>query len=68
VGLPPVAWQMLCRIRHGASLLADGASIIDAALASGLSDQCHFAHRFWQLMGMTPGQDQVAFFGSKGRQ
>lgn len=67
VGLPPVAWQMLCRIRHGASLLAGGASITDAALASGFYDQSHFAHRFRQLMGMTPGQYQVAFSGSKDR-
>lgn len=67
VGLPPVAWQMLCRIRHGASLLAGGASITDAALASGFYDQSHFAHRFRQLMGMTPGQYQAAFSGSKDR-
>jgi len=68
VGLPPVAWQLLCRIRHGASLLAEGASSTDAALASGFYDQSHFAHRFKQLMGMTPGQYQVAFSDNRDRQ
>jgi hypothetical protein len=68
VGLPPVAWQLLCRIRHGASLLAEGASSTDAALASGFYDQSHFAHRFKQLMGMTPGQYQVAFSDNGDRQ
>lgn len=55
MGLPPHRWQMQRRIETVKSLLeTDGMSVIDAALATGFSDQSHLTRAFRRFEGTTP--------------
>ncbi len=63
MGLPPYAWHMVSCIQQGADMLARGVPIAEVALRCGFFDQSHFAHRFRQIMGLTPGQYARAFAG-----
>jgi len=55
-GLGPHAFHTQLRIDCAKGLLLSGASIADAALESGFSDQSHFTNTFRRLVGATPGQ------------
>ena len=56
VGVPPHAYQVHLRVDHARRLLASGAGISDAALATGFVDQSHFHRHFRRLHGLTPAQ------------
>lgn len=56
VGLPPHAYLQCVRMRAARTLLDDGASLADVALAVGYADQSHFTNRFKLHHGVTPGQ------------
>ncbi len=54
-GLPPHAWHIQQRVRRARVLLSGGATVADAAYATGFADQAHFTRVFKRLRGMTPG-------------
>jgi AraC-like DNA-binding protein len=59
VGVTPHAYVTVRRVARGKTLLAQGVSVADAALAVGFFDQSHFANRFRQTYGMTPRTFQL---------
>ncbi|MGE4293350.1 MAG: helix-turn-helix domain-containing protein [Desulfovibrio sp.] len=56
LGLPPHAWQIQQRVQRAQHLLAAGEPIVEAALATGFTDQSHFSKIFKQIVGATPNQ------------
>ncbi|MEO0488215.1 MAG: AraC family transcriptional regulator [Cyanobacteria bacterium P01_A01_bin.123] len=56
MGLPPHAYLNHVRVHEAKRLLAAGSSIIDAALATGFTDQSHLHRHFKKMLGITPGQ------------
>lgn len=63
-GLPPHLWQTHARLRLAKRLLREGASLTEAALASGFCDQSHMNRHFARLVGLTPAQYARAFRAS----
>jgi AraC-like DNA-binding protein len=59
-GLPPFAWLQQHRVGRAQALIANGASLLDAALTSGFSDQSHLTRAFGRYRGFTPGAWQRA--------
>jgi AraC-like DNA-binding protein len=55
VGLPPHAYQTRLRLNHAKSLLAQAATIGEAALNAGFFDQSHFTNHFRKVFGYPPG-------------
>ena len=55
VGLPPHAFQVQCRIEQAQRYLERGLTVVEAALASGFSDQSHLHRHFIRSTGITPG-------------
>jgi PAS domain S-box-containing protein len=56
-GMSAMQYVMKLRVHLACEKLrADGASIVDAALASGFYDQSSFTRHFRRHMGMTPGR------------
>lgn len=56
VGLPPHAYLLQIRVLRAKELIAQGRSIVDAALATGFSHQSHLNRHFKRMLGLTPGQ------------
>ena len=54
-GLPPHAYQTRLRLNRAKALLAQGATIGEAAVNSGFFDQSHFTNHFRKVFGYTPG-------------
>ena len=59
-GLPPFAWLQQHRLSHAQAQIAGGATLLNAALASGFSDQSHLTRAFARYRGFTPGSWQRA--------
>lgn len=55
VGLPPHAYQTRLRLNHAKALLAQAATIGEAALKAGFFDQSHFTNHFRKVFGYPPG-------------
>jgi AraC-like DNA-binding protein len=55
-GLPPHALQIAHRVRTARRLLEAGATIADAAAATGFADQSHLHRHFQRSLGVTPGE------------
>ena len=55
LGLPPHAYQIRLRLNHAKALLAQAATIGEAALKSGFFDQSHFTNHFRKVFGYPPG-------------
>ena len=54
-GLTPHDYLLQCRVRRAQELLANtDLPLSEIALASGFSDQSHFARRFRERLGVTP--------------
>ncbi len=58
-GITPHDYLINRRIQYGQNLLRQGSNIIDAAMASGFSDQAHFQRTFKKLLSATPKQYQA---------
>jgi AraC-like DNA-binding protein len=56
VGVPLRPYVLWLRLQCGASELARGSSVADAAFAAGFSDAAHFTRTFRRMMGATPRQ------------
>ena len=54
-GLPPHTYFNHMRLRRAKRLLFDGASIADAAAATGFADQSHLNRHFKAMWGVSPG-------------
>jgi len=54
VGLTPGEYSRCARMHAAKRLLRDGASLADAAQASGFADQAHFSRWFRRIFGVTP--------------
>lgn len=55
VGLPPHAYQTRLRLNHAKALLAQAATIGEAAVSAGFCDQSHFTNHFRRVFGYPPG-------------
>jgi AraC-like DNA-binding protein len=55
VGLPPHAYQTRLRLNHAKSMLAQAATIGEAAVSAGFYDQSHFTNHFRKVFGYPPG-------------
>jgi AraC-like DNA-binding protein len=60
-GLPPHALQIAHRVRTARRLLEAGATIVDAAAATGFADQSHLHRQFQPSLGLTPGEYRHRF-------
>jgi AraC-like DNA-binding protein len=56
VGVPLRPYVLWLRLQCGASELAHGKSVADAAHAAGFSDAAHFTRTFRRMIGATPRQ------------
>ena len=56
VGVPLRPYVLWLRLQCGASELARGQSVADAAHAAGFSDAAHFTRTFRRMIGTTPRQ------------
>jgi AraC-like DNA-binding protein len=54
--MSPLQYVMKLRVHQACDKLREGASIVDAALASGFYDQSSFTRHFRRHMGLTPGR------------
>lgn len=57
-GLTPTALMLQTRVDHAKRLVRSGASLADAALDSGFSDQAHLTREMKKRWGVTPGKLQ----------
>jgi AraC-like DNA-binding protein len=57
-GLPPHAYLTHVRVERAKTLLSQGWTIADVALAVGFTDQSHLTRRFKRIVGVSPGQYQ----------
>ena len=55
-GLTPHAYRVQRRIDAARALIAGGAGLADAAVASGFADQSHFTRAFVRRYGLSPGR------------
>ena len=55
IGLTPHAYLLQLRLEKAKELLRQGQSIVDAAFATGFSDQSHLTRHFKIKFGITPG-------------
>ncbi len=55
-GLSPSEYRRQQRLREARRRIVAGASLADAALASGFTDQAHFTRQFKAAYGVTPGR------------
>jgi transcriptional regulator GlxA family with amidase domain len=60
-GLPPHALQLAHRIRTARLMLEAGATIGEAATATGFADQSHLHRHFQRSLGLTPAKYQDRF-------
>jgi AraC-like DNA-binding protein/quercetin dioxygenase-like cupin family protein len=56
VGLTPGEYSRCARMHAAKRLLREGASLAEAAQASGFTDQAHFSRWFRRIFGVTPTQ------------
>jgi AraC-like DNA-binding protein len=66
-GLPPHKWLVQRRVEHARKLIGGGATLSDAALASGFADQSHMNRWFVTQLGFTPGAWKRAQGGARAR-
>ena len=66
VGLTPHQYIIQSRVREAKRLLADGASIADAALRAGFYDQSHLNRWFNKTLGITPHMYRDSCFPLSG--
>ncbi|MEM9635577.1 MAG: AraC family transcriptional regulator [Pseudomonadota bacterium] len=57
-GTSPHRYLVMRRLESVKRLLANGASLVDAAVDSGFADQSHMTRHFKRAFGMTPGHWQ----------
>ncbi len=55
MGVPMTAWLSWRRLQRAGRAIAAGASLADAAIEAGFSDQAHFSRTTRRVFGMTPG-------------
>ncbi len=65
-GVTPYRYLENIRISAAKKLLEQGSSPVEAAMATGFSDQSHFTRYFSQFLGLSPGVYRD-IFGKKGR-
>lgn len=53
-GVPLSTWLVWRKLEHAAQALSAGASLAEAALAGGFSDQAHFTRAMRRMFGITP--------------
>ncbi len=53
-GMTPGEFLRMKRLQHAKKVLNDGASLTEAAMEAGFSDQSHFSRMFRRAYGMTP--------------
>lgn len=59
-GVPPHAWLLQHRADRARGLIQRGSSLVDAAAATGFTDQSHMHRVFLRHFGFTPGAWQAA--------
>ncbi len=61
LGLAPHEYQTQQRVHRATALLRAGESAASVAITTGFYDQSHLNRHFKRLIGVTPGQYQLAF-------
>ncbi|MBV8168932.1 MAG: AraC family transcriptional regulator [Alphaproteobacteria bacterium] len=56
LGTTPHRYLVLRRLDRARALIRSGASLVDAALASGFADQSHLTRHFMRAYGVSPGR------------
>lgn len=64
VGLSPHAYLIQLRAEKAKQLLTQGATIVDAALDTGFTDQSHLTRHFKTKFGITPGNYRRQIFNN----
>jgi AraC-like DNA-binding protein len=59
-GVPPHAWLLQHRADRARGLIQRGSSLVNAAAATGFTDQSHMHRVFVRYFGFTPGAWQAA--------
>lgn len=54
LGMPLARWRVWSRLRRAVEAMQGGASLIDAAVTAGFSDQAHLSRQMRDMMGLTP--------------
>jgi len=54
-GLTPHRYQLVLRVARARALIAQGAPVAEAALATGFADQSHLGRQFKSCFGYSPG-------------
>lgn len=55
VGATPYAYLMQQRVKLAKSLISEGSTLVEAALAAGFADQSHMTRAFGKQFGVSPG-------------
>lgn len=66
-GITPYHYLVNLRICAAKRLLEQGASLLEAAMQTGFSDQSHFTNCFSRYIGLTPGTYQEIFTRAEKR-
>ena len=66
-GITPYHYLVNLRICAAKRLLEQGASLLEAAMQTGFSDQSHFTNCFSRYIGLTPGAYQEIFTRAEKR-
>jgi len=63
VGTTPAKYRIAHRLTMARSMIRDGATLADAALAAGFADQSHLGRCFLRAYGTTPAAYRTGFSG-----
>lgn len=54
LGIPLARWRIWSRLRRAAEAVQAGASVAEAAVVAGFSDQAHLTRQMREMVGLTP--------------
>ncbi len=64
-GLTPHRYQQVMRLTKARGMIVGGASLAEAAAATGFADQSHLTRHFSARFGLTPGRWEPKTIGAK---
>ena len=55
-GISPYAYHLNRRLLRAQRMIESGTFVVEAAFATGFTDQAHFTRHFRRFLGITPGR------------